>query len=307
MTTGFGNRSFNQRAYIRKIVGIYDKIAARLDKLSKNQSADFYLEREQRLLLYPETATIDQIIAFDPIARAYFDKHFKRIARKRHIDFNQGLDARLINDGNMKRLAEIDIKPLRIAFDHWEQRDIYERAVRLAAKYGIDELSNYLLYNFRDRPEELYNRMRLNVELCEELGVRIYSFPMRYHPIRDEKYFRNRNYVGEHWNKKFVRAVQAVMNSTKGKIGRGKEFFLKAFGRDLDEFRELLWMPEEFIINRLKYEDNLAAEWRAAFRSLDYARLAELKRLVSENIFDDSLFLPEDAEIRRVFEYYQKP
>ena len=307
LTTGFGNRSFNQRAYIRKIVGIYDKIAARLDKLSKNQSADFYLEREQRLLLYPETATIDQIIAFDPIARAYFDKHFKRIARKRHIDFNQGLDARLINDGNMKRLAEIDIKPLRIAFDHWEQRDIYERAVRLAAKYGIDELSNYLLYNFRDRPEELYNRMRLNVELCEELGVRIYSFPMRYHPIRDEKYFRNRNYVGEHWNKKFVRAVQAVMNSTKGKIGRGKEFFLKAFGRDLDEFRELLWMPEEFIINRLKYEDNLAAEWRAAFRSLDYARLAELKRLVSENIFDDSLFLPEDAEIRRVFEYYQKP
>ena len=204
----------------------------------------------------------------------------------------------------MKLLAEINIKPLRIAFDHWEQRDIYERAVRLAAKYGIEELSNYLLYNFNDTPEELYNRMRLNVELCEELGVRIYSFPMRYHPIRDEKYFDNRNFVGRHWNKKFIRAVQAVMNSTKGKIGRGKEFFLKAFGRDLDEFRELLWMPEEFIINRLKYEDNLTAEWRAAFNALDDEKLAAVKQIVAENNFVDNLFWPDDEEIRQVLEYY---
>ena len=83
------------------------------------------------------------------------------------------------------------------------------------------ELSNYLLYNFEDEPKELYYRMRLNVDLCEELGVTIYSFPMKYHPISDPAYFKNRDYLGERWNRKFIRAVQAVLNSTKGKIGKG--------------------------------------------------------------------------------------
>jgi hypothetical protein len=30
----------------------------------------------------------------------------------------------------------------------------YESAVRLASKYEIKELSNYILYNFKDTPEE---------------------------------------------------------------------------------------------------------------------------------------------------------
>ena len=63
----------------------------------------------------------------------------------------------------------------------------------------------------------------MNVELCEELDATIYSFPMKYHPINDAEFFKNRDYIGVHWNRKFIRAVQAVLNSTKGKIGRGKE------------------------------------------------------------------------------------
>lgn len=30
----------------------------------------------------------------------------------------------------------------------------------------------------------------MNVELCEELGANIYSFPMKYHPINDKDYFK---------------------------------------------------------------------------------------------------------------------
>ena len=96
--------------------------------------------------------------------------------------------------------------------------------------------------------------MRINVDLCEELDVTIYSFPMKYHPIDDPKYYDNRNYIGEHWNRKFIRAIQAVLNSTKGKVGRGVEFFEEAFGKDLDEFMKILWMPETFIIYRRKYD-----------------------------------------------------
>lgn len=48
---------------------------------------------------------------------------------------------------------------------------------------------------------------------------------MKYHPINDKEFFMNRDYIGKFWNRKFIRAVQAVLNSTKGKIGRGVDFF----------------------------------------------------------------------------------
>ena len=238
---------YNPRAYIKKIIKLYDKIA---EKLSEVESGEFYLRREERGLLYVETATCEEIYSFDETVRPLYDKFFHKSKRARYIDFNQGLDARLATDERMKKLSEVNIRPLRIAFDHYEQREVYIAAVKKAAKYGITELSNYLLYNFDDEPKELYYRMKINVDLCEELGVTIYSFPMKYHPISDPKFFMNRDYLGVHWNRKFIRAVQAVLNSTKGKIGKGVEFFEEAFGRDLDEFYKILWMPETFIIYR---------------------------------------------------------
>ena len=51
-----------------------------------------------------------------------------------------------------------------------------------------------------------------------------------------------------------MRAIQAVLNSTHGKIGRRKTFFEAAFGGDLDEFHKILWMPEALIIQRYKYD-----------------------------------------------------
>ena len=54
-------------------------------------------------------------------------------------------------------------------------KDIYINAVKTAVKYGIKDLSNYLLYNYEDKPESLYKRMRIIVDLCEELNVSIYS------------------------------------------------------------------------------------------------------------------------------------
>ena len=233
------------------------------------------------------------------------------------------MDARLATDENMKKLAEINIRPLRIAFDHYEQREIYCRAIRLAAKYGIKDLSNYLLYNFEDKPDDLYYRMRINVDLCEELGVTIYSFPMKFHPIFDPEYFRNRDYIGTHWNRKFIRAIQAVLNSTKGKVGKGVSFFEEAFGRNIDEFHRLLWMPEEFIIFRRKYDANLRArmadkytnytdddcdlanEWWNEFCQLPEEKLAIVKGIIGKNKFGEGAYTGDDKQILRVLKYYQ--
>ncbi len=293
---------FNIRGYKRKMIKLYDQISS---KLKEDEQADFYLKREERNLLYPEIAKSEDIIAFDDTARPLYDKHFKQQKRMRIIDFNQGVDARLVDDVKMAKLAEINIRPLRIAFDHYSMKGVYEQAIRTAAKHGITDLSNYLLYNFEDHPDELYYRMKLNVDLCEELGVTIYSFPMKYHPIDDPDFFNNREYIGKQWNRKFIRAIQAVLNSTKGKIGRGKSFFEEAFGEDIECFHKILWMPETFIIQRFKYKDNLTAEWWDKYTKLDPQRLEKLHAIVSKNGFDENTVITGDLVVDDVLKYYQ--
>ena len=312
-------KKYNTRGYIKKIIEIYDKIS---ENLSENDSGEFYLQREKRGLLYLQTATVEEILLFDEFIHPLYNKLFRSLKKTRYIDFNQGLDARLVTDEKMKKLSEINIRPLRIAFDHYEQKEIYIKAVEKAAKYGIRELSNYLLYNFEDKPEELYYRMKINVELCEKLDVTIYSFPMKYHPISDPKFFRNRDYLGKYWNRKFIRAVQAVLNSTKGKIGRGSEFFEEAFGSNLDEFYKILWMPETFIIYRRKYDKNLrkklsdkyknhsdddcdlANEWWDKFSALPKEKLKIAKSIIALNKFKQGDYECSDEQILEVLSYY---
>ncbi len=294
---------FNDRAYLRKMIRLYDALSKKLpDKLK----GEFFLTREQNFLLNVHAATKEKIFALDDFVRPLFTKYFRRNKLARYVDFNQGLDARLIDEHKMSRLAELNLRPARIAFDHIEQRDIYERAIRLAAKHGVRDLSNYLLYNFTDAPEDLYTRLKINIDLCEELDVSIYSFPMRYCPISEPQYFSNRDFVGDKWNKKFIRAIQAIINATKGKVGRGREFFEKAFGKSVDEFRELLWMPETFIIYRLKYEDTQTKLWRDKFLSLDAAELTEAQTIIAANKFsDEDIAAAVHERVRDLLKFYQ--
>lgn len=313
--------NYNIRAYKKKMIGIYDRLSK---KMSEEEAGDFYRKREKLNLLYVEAATKENIITFDDTVRPLYDKIFKKVKRARYIDFNQGVDARLVTDAKMAKISEINIRPLRIAFDHYSMAKIYIKAIRSAAKHGITDLSNYLLYNYQDKPEELYFRMRINIDLCEELGVTIYSFPMKYHPVDDPNYFCNRDYIGENWNRKFIRAIQAVLNATKGKIGRGKEFFEEAFGKDIDEFNKILWMPEAFIIYRRKYdeelrirladkykthyddENNLVNEWWHKFKALDAKQLQAAKDIIASNRFaDEDVEYCNDKFVREVLEYYR--
>ncbi|MBR0260928.1 MAG: hypothetical protein IJQ85_03945 [Selenomonadaceae bacterium] len=293
---------FNDRAYLKKIIYLYDELEK---KLPENLAGEFYSAREKNFLLSLITASKEKIFALDDFVRPLFEKYFKRKSLVRYVDFNQGLDARLVDDHKMARLAELNIRPMRIAFDHIEQRDIYERAIRLAAKYGIRDLSNYLLYNFLDTPADFYNRLKINIDLCEDLDVAIYSFPMKYCPIDAPQYFSNRDYIGRHWNKKFIRAIQAIINSTKGKVGRGREFFEKAFGKNLDEFRELLYMPEPFIIYRLRYEDNLTESWREKFSALNDDERTLAEKIIEQNKFSDKDIGDAPKKIRELLEFYR--
>ena len=277
-----------------------------MKKLPEEKKGSFYLLLESHNLLSVDTATKESILEIDPEVRPYFEKmHSAARPKARVVDFNQGIDSRLVTEENMRKLAEICIKPLRIAFDHWELRDIYEKAVRKAASAGITELSNYLLYNYNDKPEELYYRLKYNVELCEELNVSIYSFPMKYHPITDPDYFSNRDYIGEYWNRKYIRAIQSVLNSTHGKIGRGRTFFFKAFGRNLEEFHELLDMPEAFIIRRWDAEiSGLKTKWLRARKAMSVTERDAAMDIVKTNVFNADDIKKQPVRVAAFLSYY---
>lgn len=171
---------------------------------------------------------------------------------KRRVDFNQGVDARILAKTPMylKEMATICIDPLRIAFDHVGMRRVYERSVQMAAEYGLRSLSNYMLYNFMDTPSDLYERMRINIELNERLGVRIWSFPMRYLPVT----MKDRSHVGENWNRYYLRSFQIMLQATHGVVSGSDEFFFRAFGSNKEEFERLLAFPHAFIFQRDFYE-----------------------------------------------------
>jgi len=313
---------YNDRGYIRKIIEIYQELVSKVKDVEQKQQLFEAIEKAD--CLHPYTATKESIISLDSIIRPAYEHALKQTSKglTRYVDFNQGIDSRLITPENMGKLAEINIVPLRIAFDHWELKEVYEKSVRIAIDAGITHLSNYLLYNFEDKPEHLYQRLRLNVDLGEELNANIYSFPMKYHPISDENYFMNRDYIGKHWNRKFIRSVQAVLNSTKGKIGKGVDFFEEAFGKDLDEYMKILWMPETFIIYRRIFDANLrnrlgdkyqtttsldcdyANDWWNEFCRLDANKQEEAKAIIAANKFDDISKLTSDSDILNLLKYY---
>lgn len=242
----------NHRAYQRMaqrlMVEYYQSIK------DKEKSYKVYSILFERGLLSIGSTTDEMLIeAYGLIKEEYQKLLTKRRPRQRIVDFNQGVDARHFTERKAEMLSKIAISPLRIAFDWISVKDEYLQAIRWSAKYGIRNFSNYLLYNFNDHPDELYERLKINVDLCAELNLNIYSFPMKYHPLQGQ-HSHDRDYIGKHWNRKYIRAIQAIMNSTKGSIGRGQSFFYKAFGKDLDEYHTLLEMPDTYIIYRFFFE-----------------------------------------------------
>ena len=205
---------------------------------------------------------------------------------KRRVDFNQGVDARILSKTPMylKEMSTICIDPLRIAFDHVGMRRVYQRSVEMAADYGLTSLSNYMLYNFMDTPSDLFQRMSINIELNERLGVRIWSFPMRYLPVT----MKDRSHVGKHWNRYFLRSFQIMLQATHGVVSGSEEFFQRAFGSSYDEFEQLLALPHAFIFQRDFYEHgegrSLLDEYLALQRRARPNQQSELIGLLSDTL-----------------------
>ena len=204
---------------------------------------------------------------------------FGRHNRMRYVDFNQGVDARRTDREKIRKIAEIAIRPLRLAFDHLNMSELYRERMIEAIDAGIRELSTYMLYNFVDKPRDLYRRMRINIELNETYQSMISSFPMKYIPLNA----RDRHFVGQHWTMRRLRSIQLILNVTKGIVSHRTDFFEHAFGRDEDEFNRIILMPFPYIFDRKLHEkDGTIDDWNTAYSRLSRSQREEFKTLVAQ-------------------------
>jgi len=199
--------------------------------------------------------------------------------RERVVDFNQGLDSSFLTEENMKLLAELNIKPMRIAFDRIGEKGEYLRALRLAKKYGVRVFSNYMLYNYQDTPKDLYQRLSININLNKHWRNKhnrptasIYSYPMRYAPIDSTdsptaisqensicvptklSSEQNSTYRGVFWTKRFVRNIEIMKGAAYGSISPTPSLARRTLGKTFKEFVANLYMPEELLRYRNRYE-----------------------------------------------------
>lgn len=239
----------------------------------------------------------------DNLSEAFERYYFHKISR--FVDFNQGLDARLFTEEKAEHLSKLALKPCRIAFDNLQDKDVYLQAMKMAVTHGIRNFSNYLLYNYEDRPEELWERLRINVEFAEryrELKISLFSFPMKYSSVE----YTDRSYIGQHWNKKYLRGLNVILNVTSGIVAKEKDFFLRAYGNDTNEFFQILTMPDNFIRYRDYFEKNgLIKCWKMEYNALSQEEKKLLIHIVERIVEEPNIISKHYTEhLDKILLYY---
>ena len=278
------------------------KMIAYLDKFKKRIKSPEKLDTFLQIVIGAEEAAdyAGYMLEHEDELSPIVEKYRSKTPKARYLDFNQGVDGRKINDDNMTQLARLAIKPLRIAFDDIKLKDTYCSAVRTAHRHGIKEISNYILFNYKDKPEDLYERLKINIELNRELGIQIFSFPMKYSPIDRT----DRSYIGVNWTKKSIRAISAILQVTKGVVAAGSDFFYKAFGNTLEEYFELLAMPRELIMFRHHFEENgTTAAWKKQYQAMSDEQKKELMEFTSHTVAELKQ-TPCPEQFQEILPYY---
>jgi hypothetical protein len=108
------------------------------------------------------------------------------------VDFNQGLDARLLTNRQAERLAELDLYAVRLAWDHINLERSFMDAFEALRRAGIPLrlIRVYVLIGYHDTPDDALYRLDT---VCS-FGIR--PNPMRYQPIHAE---RRNEYVDSGW------------------------------------------------------------------------------------------------------------
>ena len=125
------------------------------------------------------------------------NKHFGKVIDSLKpfvgVDFNQGLDIRLLSSYHIERLQELDRPMIRFAWDDVKDEAAFVDAINqmVSAGFAKSRISVYVLIGWNDSPEDALYRF---VTLRDVL--RIVTFPMRYQSLTSLKY---NDYVAPGW------------------------------------------------------------------------------------------------------------
>jgi len=111
------------------------------------------------------------------------------VESKAKVEFNQGIDIRLVNERNLELLKKIRLKSVHLAFDRWQDKDIIEPRLRAFAEAGFDRHKGgvmvYILVNFDTTLEQDLYR----IQLCREL--KFSPYPMIYDKEHCDKIYKH--------------------------------------------------------------------------------------------------------------------
>jgi len=111
-----------------------------------------------------------------------------------YVDFNQGLDARLITKEVADKISELKIdRFVRISYDTTDVGPSVKKAIDLLESSGINgrNILVYMLYNFTESPQDLFERIK-NV-----LSWGSVAYPMRFQPVYTLK---KNSYISPKWD-----------------------------------------------------------------------------------------------------------
>jgi hypothetical protein len=116
------------------------------------------------------------------------------------VDFNQGLDARLIDDVVAQELSGLKLDPVRMAYDLAAERKALEKAIPalVRARFNKRRIIVYTLYNFTDTPDNFWSRV------ADLLEWGVVCYPMRYEPLNS---LVKNQYVSLYWTKEDLEMV----------------------------------------------------------------------------------------------------
>lgn len=118
------------------------------------------------------------------------------------VDFNQGLDARLLTEEIALRLKRLKVPIVRLAYDITGIRTSLQRAITRLNDVGIRgrNIIAYCLYNSQnDNPEKFLFRMK------DLLEWGVVAYPMRYEPLEP---MPKNTYVSPNWTAEQLNMVQ---------------------------------------------------------------------------------------------------
>jgi hypothetical protein len=276
---------------IKRISSLLSSLLSRIEHRNKPNEIES-IQYLSKLIAENKDAPL-LLLNYESVYVSLFDKVIPRSYFQPVVDFNQGIDARGINQYPERAigLSKIRLDPCRIAYDDYEYTETYINAIKICHEAGIESFSNYLLYNCFDSPEDLYKRMLVNINLNEELHLRSqFSFPMKYAPIGE----MDRMHIGPHWSKMQLDSFYIILNVTHGVVVKERDFFYKAYGENERGFQEILHMPHNMVKFRDINEKNGTIDaWKKAFSLLDKEMVTALEKAYSIGFTDYPSFLNE--------------